>query len=80
MTTRPPGAAAPASGRSFWLVAILGLAALAILIALGTWQVQRLHWKEALLATITTVAVDRAVPVTKSGAGIDAITSPASYR
>ena len=26
--------------------------AFAILLALGTWQVQRLHWKEALLATI----------------------------
>jgi surfeit locus 1 family protein len=46
--------AAPASRRSFWLVAVLGLAALAILIALGTWQVQRLHWKEDLLATIDT--------------------------
>ncbi|TKT81148.1 SURF1 family protein [Aquamicrobium sp. LC103] len=26
--------------------------ALAVLLALGTWQVQRLHWKEGLLATI----------------------------
>jgi len=33
-------------------VAVLGLAALAVLISLGTWQVQRLHWKEGLLATI----------------------------
>lgn len=42
----------PAAGSFPWLVTILGLAAFAVLIALGTWQVQRLHWKEGLLATI----------------------------
>jgi surfeit locus 1 family protein len=31
---------------------ILSALALAVLIGLGTWQVQRLHWKEGLLATI----------------------------
>ena len=30
----------------------LGLVLLLILLALGTWQVQRLHWKESLLQTI----------------------------
>jgi surfeit locus 1 family protein len=30
----------------------LGLVVFAILLGLGTWQVQRLHWKEGLLATI----------------------------
>lgn len=40
-------------GRAAQAAAVLaGLAALAILLALGTWQVQRLHWKEALLASI----------------------------
>jgi surfeit locus 1 family protein len=41
------------AGRRFpWLVAALALAAFAVLISLGTWQVQRLQWKEALIATI----------------------------
>ena len=45
--------AVPRRGRlSVVLALVLGLAALAILLALGTWQVQRLQWKEALLATI----------------------------
>ncbi len=35
-----------------WPAYALALAALAVLIALGTWQVQRLGWKEDLLATI----------------------------
>jgi len=30
----------------------LGLVLFCILLALGTWQIQRLHWKEALLQTI----------------------------
>lgn len=35
-----------------WLVLACGLIAFAALLALGTWQVQRLHWKEDLLARI----------------------------
>lgn len=35
-----------------WVLTIVTLVALAILLALGTWQVQRLAWKEALIATI----------------------------
>lgn len=38
-------------GRVLFLL-IFGLAGLAILVSLGTWQVQRLAWKEALLAEI----------------------------
>src|SRR5262245_22881133 len=35
-----------------WVDLFAGLVAIAILLALGTWQVQRLHWKEGLLAAI----------------------------
>ncbi len=46
--------AAPTSGRRGfpWLLTLLTLVSLAILLALGTWQVQRLFWKEALIETI----------------------------
>ncbi|WPZ14241.1 SURF1 family protein [Nitratireductor rhodophyticola] len=35
-----------------WLLLLLSLVVLMCLLALGTWQVQRLQWKEALLAQI----------------------------
>ncbi|RUW67417.1 SURF1 family protein [Mesorhizobium sp. M4B.F.Ca.ET.143.01.1.1] len=34
------------------MLLILGMALFAVLIGLGTWQVQRLHWKDGLLQTI----------------------------
>jgi surfeit locus 1 family protein len=40
-----------ARGGLLWPTAA-ALAAFAILCALGTWQVQRLHWKEALIASV----------------------------
>lgn len=48
------GATARGAGRAGGtaLFVVLGLVAFAILIGLGTWQVQRLHWKEGLIATI----------------------------
>jgi surfeit locus 1 family protein len=36
--------------RSLWLPSLFWLAVFLILVALGTWQVQRLHWKEGLIA------------------------------
>jgi surfeit locus 1 family protein len=35
-----------------WLAYAAALVAFAVLVGLGTWQVQRLHWKEDLLAMI----------------------------
>ncbi|MGD8327403.1 MAG: SURF1 family protein [Sphingomonadales bacterium] len=40
------------SKRRFALLTGFTLIALAILIALGTWQVQRLHWKQGLISEI----------------------------
>lgn len=39
------------SRRFPWATLISSLIAFLILVALGTWQVERLHWKEALLAS-----------------------------
>jgi surfeit locus 1 family protein len=55
--------AAPVPGRFPWLVAILGGFAFATLLALGTWQVQRLQWKEALIATIEARTHSAPVPL-----------------
>ena len=41
------------TSRSRILAIVLGILAFAALVGLGTWQVQRLQWKQALLATIT---------------------------
>ncbi|MBC7283561.1 SURF1 family protein [Hoeflea sp.] len=47
------GAAGPRRhGKRFWIALLLLPVALAVLVSLGTWQVQRLHWKEDLLASI----------------------------
>lgn len=40
------------TGRFPWTVILFAVPAIAILIGLGTWQVQRLAWKEDLLARI----------------------------
>lgn len=44
---------APAAGRPLrWWTYLLAFAVFCALMALGTWQLQRMHWKEALLADI----------------------------
>lgn len=45
------------------ITGILVLIALAILISLGTWQVERLHWKEGLLADIAARQVAAPMPL-----------------
>ena len=44
--------------------------ALAILLALGTWQVQRLHWKQGVLARVASL---RAAPAQPVGAVLDQV-------
>lgn len=41
------------TARRFWLFSLCVLVLLAILIALGSWQLQRLEWKQKLIAQIT---------------------------
>lgn len=54
----------PASRRGrFIFTAVVVLAALAILLSLGTWQVERLYWKEGLLADIAERRSAPAVPL-----------------
>ncbi|ABC89771.1 putative cytochrome oxidase complex biogenesis factor transmembrane protein [Rhizobium etli CFN 42] len=45
------------------MTGILVLTALAILISLGTWQLQRLHWKQGLLADIAARQAAAPVPL-----------------
>ena len=50
------------SARSgIWPILLATLIGTAILVTLGVWQVQRLHWKEALLAQLAANAA--AAPV-----------------
>lgn len=42
---------------------VIGLLGAAILVALGVWQVQRLHWKEAILAEIDATIAGEAQPL-----------------
>ncbi len=46
-----------------WPVAVSTAIAFAILLGLGTWQVQRLHWKEGLIAAIDARISSRPLPL-----------------
>ena len=59
-----PAGRAPRMGRAKAVVTwIAFFVALAILLSLGTWQVQRLYWKETLLADIAERRVAAPVPL-----------------
>ncbi|HUZ62100.1 MAG TPA: SURF1 family protein [Acetobacteraceae bacterium] len=55
--------AAPARPPRIWPAAIAVLAALCILVALGAWQMQRLQWKNAIIAAIAHAEQAPAVPL-----------------
>jgi surfeit locus 1 family protein len=72
---KPSGAAAPASskGPGVGAAVVVGIC-LAILIGLGLWQLQRLKWKEGLLAHVAALQAEPARPladVLKAGGDLD---------
>lgn len=76
--------AAPKSSGLLWptLLTILGLA---ILLSLGTWQMRRLAWKEALMARVAAAAKAEPVPIAKfagfaAAAGNDGLPDDLQFR
>lgn len=55
----------PRRGLRFWAGILTALGALAVLVSLGVWQLERLRWKEALIATVE--ASVHAAPVPLAG-------------
>src|SRR5262245_41280423 len=55
--------------RSLFLLGFLALGAFAVLIGLGTWQIQRLHWKEDLLARVSARVNEAPMPMPLPPAG-----------
>lgn len=54
----------PSPARAFpWILTVLTAAALAVLVSLGLWQVQRLAWKQDLIARIEAARSAEPVPL-----------------
>jgi len=74
-SAKPWGEAAPASQKGPGVVAsVVVLVCLAILIGLGVWQLQRLKWKEGVLARVAALQAAPARPladVLKAGGDLD---------
>ena len=75
--------AADGAGRRFapglWPT-VLTLLGVAILIALGTWQVERLHWKEALIAERAAQLAAPAEPLPAQRDGLASVGFPSGRR
>lgn len=69
----------PSSTARLWLVGVLVLVVMGILLALGTWQVERLAWKQELLARITSQLAQPPVPLASVEAAL-AAGEPIEYR
>jgi surfeit locus 1 family protein len=70
--------AQPAPKVSVWLL-LVSAAAFVILCALGTWQWQRMIWKEGLIATINERLAERPIPLDGALALLDS-GRPVEYR
>lgn len=46
-----------------WILTVFAIPALVLLIGLGVWQVQRLHWKEGLIAAADAAAAEPPAPL-----------------
>jgi len=71
---KPWGDAAPAEKRPGFVTALLVFVCLAILIGLGVWQLQRLKWKEGVLAHVAALQTAPARPldaVLQAGGDLD---------
>lgn len=77
MTDGAPAASGRGPG-GFVIITLLALFVLAALIALGTWQIQRMHWKHALVAAVAERM--RAPPVPPPGPGVWDRLVPDDYR
>jgi len=66
--------------RGLVLPGVLSLAALAVLIGLGNWQMQRLAWKESLIASIAERVSQAPQPLPEPGAWTKLDISQIEYR
>ena len=76
-TSVAPSASEPMSRGRFLVALTLCLVGIAILMSLGTWQVERLQWKEALIERIearihgATISLDQAVALRAETGDVD---------
>lgn len=56
-------AGGPSAGRRLLVPALSSLVMLVVLLGLGVWQVERLHWKEGILAQIARAEARPAIPL-----------------
>lgn len=68
------------AARRFVVPVLCTLVMLVILLGLGTWQVYRLHWKQAILAQITTAEAAPAVPLAQNPAPFTKVSVTGRFR
>jgi len=57
--------------RPFLWLTVVSLPALLVLVGLGSWQLQRLQWKNDLIASFESRAAAEPIAVPSAGAGLD---------